>query len=155
MRRLPMAAVLAAQMAGAAQPASAAAPVEPRSQQTGAFAGFRLRVALDGNARQRPVRVALTLAPTLHSQRVDGAVRTRFGEGLELGVGNDRQPALTLAGTRVDRLGVRPSGMAPEGSRAGVSTVGWIAIGVGVSAVTAFALYGLCASGEICSIDDD
>jgi hypothetical protein len=43
----------------------------------------------------------------------------------------------------------------PDGNRLGMSTIGWVAVGVGVVAISLFALYGLCGSGEICNTDDD
>lgn len=153
MKKLTIAAVLAAQMLTAAQPALAADLTDTRAQRTGAFAGFRLRLPLDGEAGRQPIRAGLTVAPTFQTESRSGEVRTRFGEGLELGISGDRPVRLSFAGTPVSRLAQGPAG--PDGQRAGVSTIGWVAIGVGVVAVTLFALYGLCGSGEICSTDDE
>jgi hypothetical protein len=154
MKKLTIAALVAAQLLGSTQPALAADLAEARTQEAGMFAGFRLRVPLAGEQNRQPVRAGLALAPTVQSRAMNGGeVRTRFGEGLELGF-NGRQPvALSFAGTPVSRLAQGPAG--PDGHKAGVSTLGWVAIGVGVVAVSLFALYGLCGSGEICSTDDE
>lgn len=153
MRKLTIAAVLAAQLLAAAQPALAADLTDAQVQRMGAFAGFRLRVPIGGEAERQPIRAGLTFAPTIQTESRSGEVRTRFGEGLELGIAGDRPVRLSFAGTPVSRLARGPAG--PDGQRAGVSTIGWVAIGVGVVAVTLFALYGLCGSGEICSTDDE
>lgn len=154
MKKLTIAALIAAQLVASARPALAADLAEGRIQEAGMFAGFRLRAPLAGEAGRQPVRAGLALAPTLQSRAMNGGeVRTRFGEGLELGF-NGRQPAgLSFAGTPVSRLAQGSAG--PDGHKAGISTLGWAAIGVGVVAVSLFALYGLCGSGEICSTDDD
>jgi hypothetical protein len=141
MKKLTIAALIAAQTLTVATPAAAADIAEARETRPGAFAGLRLRVPLDGGAHQRQVRAGLTVAPTLHSRSADGAVRGRIGEGLELGATPGRAPALTLAGTRVDRLG------APDGRRANISTEGWIAIGAGTLIV--LSLLTLVAFDEI------
>ena len=52
----------------------------------------------------------------------------RFGEGLEFGVRRDRPLTLSLAGQPL-------SGPDAERPRAGVSTLGWIAIGTAVVVV--------------------
>ena|SRR5690349_10514319 len=159
MKRLMIAALLAGQFATMAQPALAAELVDARlqemgrGQEMGTFAGVRMRVALDGQARQQRLRAGLTLAPTLRSVSRDGELRTRFGEGLELGIVGDSPVRLSLAGTPVSQLAQGPRG--PDGQRAGMSTIGWVAIGVGVVAISLFALYGLCGSGEVCNVDDE
>lgn len=132
MKRFAIASLLAAQAATVAQPVMAADLVERETPMMGAFAGARIRMALGDRAHQR-LRAGLTLAPTMHARGSDGAVRTRFGEGLELGVAPRRPLELSLAGTRLDRFGVAPGGTGPGGRRAGVSTLGWVAIGVGAT----------------------
>jgi hypothetical protein len=86
----------------------------------------------------------------------DGAGRTRFGEGLELGIAQDRPLELSLAGTRVDRIGIAPGGTTPGGPRAGVSTLGWVAIGLGATVlVVAGAGYLWLEDALDCREDDD
>jgi hypothetical protein len=159
MKRLMIAALLAGQLSMAAQSAAAAELGDARlqdmgrSQQIGTFAGLRMRVALGDDGDRQRLRAGLALAPTVQSAAPRGEVRTRFGEGLELGIVGDSPVRLSLAGTPVSQLAQGPRG--PDGQRAGVSTIGWVAIGVGVAAITLFALYGLCGSGEICNVDDD
>ena len=125
MKKLTIVALAAALSLTVAQPAGAAEAATAYETRPGAFAGLRVRVPLDGNARQQQIRAGLAVAPTLQTRATDGATRTRIGEGLELGVALRSPVALTLAGTRIDRLA------APDSRRAGVSTQGWIAIGVG------------------------
>ncbi len=133
MKKLTMAAVVAAQLSIAAQPALAADLTENSRQQMGAFAGFRMRVPLDGYAQQRRIRAGLAVAPSMHSRAMNGESRLTMGEGLELGIAGDESVRLSLGGTPVSQL-VRGS-TGPGGERAGVSTLGWIAIGVGAALV--------------------
>jgi len=129
-KKLTFAAFAATQMLSAAQPAAAADLVERNSPQMG------------GARDERRARAGLTLAPTMRVRDADGGSRLRFGEGLELGIAQGSPLELSFAGRRVDRLGVSPRGNAPGGQHAGVSTLGWVAIGVGtVIIVTAAAGY--------------
>ena len=130
MKTMTIAALLAAQLMIAAPPAAAAELADGRTQEMGAFGGVRVRVPLDGNARQRQVRAGLMLAPTMHSRTPSGETRMRIGEGLEVGRADDEPVRLSIGGTPVSRLAEGPTG--PDGRRLGVSTVGWIAIGAGV-----------------------
>ncbi|MGZ8312548.1 MAG: hypothetical protein ACXWUX_12285 [Allosphingosinicella sp.] len=148
MKRLMIAALLGGQLATVAQPALAAELDEVRTQQMGVFGGVRVRVPLDGAARQRPIRAGLTVAPALQSRGLQGDTRTRIGEGAELGIAGNEPVRLSIAGTPVSRLA--RGGDGPDGPRAGVSDLGWVAISVGVIAVTVVALFALCADGEIC-----
>jgi hypothetical protein len=137
MKQLMIAAVVLGQVLTAAQPAAAADFVAQEQRQMGGFLGARIRVPLGGEREKRQVRAGLTLAPTMHLRDINGETRMRLGEGLELGIGPNRPLELSLAGTRIDRIG-----LAPRGRRAGVSTLGWIAIGVGTAiVVTAAAGY--------------
>jgi opacity protein-like surface antigen len=132
MKKIFIAALLAGQVAA---PAQAADLVDTRGVQdtrNGSFAGARIRVSLDAQPRER-VRAGLTLAPTRHDVRADGSARLRLGEGLEFGVSERRGPALSLAGQPVRDVVQGAAG--PQGERRNVSTVGWVAIGVGVIAV--------------------
>jgi hypothetical protein len=150
MKRFVIAALLAAQMTIAAEPALAADLGGRDTPQMGAFAGVRLRMPLGDGARQR-VQAGLTLTPILHVRDSAGAVRTRFGHGLELGVAQNRPLELSLAGTRLDRLGTQPGGTAPGGPRVGISTLGWVAIGVGATILVAG---GILYSKLSCDIGD-
>jgi len=131
MKNRVLAGLAAAQMIVAVQPASAASPEQMSSVQTGTFAGARLRISLGGKQEARKFRAGLTVAPTMRSQTVSGDTRMRFGEGLELGLTGKRPLTLSLAGRPVSRLA--PGGVKSEdGKRLGVSTGGYVAIGVGV-----------------------
>ena len=153
MKKLTMAALVAAQLAAAAQPALAAELNDGRTQQMGAFGGVRLRVALDGRVGERRIRAGLALAPTMHSRDLNGNVRMRMGEGVELGLNGDDRVRLSLGGTPVSRIVHGPAG--PDGRRVGVSTLGWVAIGAGVVLVAVGGFYwwlleeaGDCDPGE-------
>jgi len=135
MRKLMIGALLAGQLVTAAQPVLAAELIEARSQQAGAFAGLRLRVPLDGDAAQRRIRAGLAVAPTLHARSAGGETQLHVGEGVELGLVGRGPVRLSIAGTPVSRLARGGSG--PNGERLGVSTLGWVAIGVGAFLVVA------------------
>jgi hypothetical protein len=92
------------------------------------------------------------LAPTTRVDFQDGRVRTRIGEGLEFGI-NGRGPAqFSLAGTPVSRLAQGRPG--PNGERRGISTLGWIAIGVGATAVIVVAAAAICIEDSGCFPDE-
>jgi hypothetical protein len=147
MKKLLIAALVAGQVLATAAPASAQNYSPVRDVETGTFSGVRVRVPFGGTARE-PVRAGLTFAPTVRAEHLDGRVRTRIGEGLEFGF-NGRGPAqFSLAGTPVNRLVQGRAG--PGGRRAGISTIGWIAIGVGASLVILVAATAICASDSDC-----
>jgi hypothetical protein len=151
MRKLLIAALVAAQTTAVAPPAFAAELADhaaPGGQRQGAFAGARVRIPL-GSAKAK-VRAGLTVAPMRQGRASDGSLRTSFGQGLELGLGETGKPALSLAGQRMDRLALGPNGKAPEGKRAGVSTLGWVAIGVGFVALVLVALVAACSADDDC-----
>jgi hypothetical protein len=146
MKLVVAAAVCAAQLLSAA-PAGAAdltAGDAAASRQMGAFAGARLRMPLGGGKGKPQAGLALT------SRLRSGATNElRFAKGVELGFSGNQAPMrLTLAGRPVSQLAQGRTG--PEGRKLGVSTLGYIAIGVGVLAVAFFTVVQLCADGEIC-----
>jgi hypothetical protein len=150
MKALMMSALVAAQIGLAAQPAFAAELADERgavSQRQGAFAGARLRIPLDG-PRARKAQAGLTLAPMLQGRGADGSIRTRFGEGFELRLSGGAQPQLAIGGRSLTQLKEGRTG--PDGRKQGISTIGWVAIGVGVAAVVVFALFESCKNGDIC-----
>ncbi|MDQ4086483.1 MAG: hypothetical protein M3177_00480 [Pseudomonadota bacterium] len=149
MKKLLIAALLAGQVA----PAAAAGFSPSRETDAGAFAGFRLRVPLDGNAQQRRVRAGLTVAPTLRTLDLHGERRMQIGEGLELGVTGPQPVTLSLAGRPVSQLA--RGGEGPEGRKAGVSTLGWVAIGVGAVIVVGLAAGYLWLDDAIDCDDDE
>jgi hypothetical protein len=149
-----MIALAGGQIAAAAAPARAA-EIDDRQasgqRQFGAFAGARLRMPLGGNESGK-ARAGLALAPTVHSLRSDGSLRTRFGEGMELGLTDRKNPRLSLAGTPVSQLAAGRQG--PEGQKLGVSPVGWVAIGLGAVVLLVAVLALSCSPTSEC-IDDD
>ena len=152
MKKIAMIALIAAQLSSPATAAELMRDASAQERRMGAFAGARFRISLDRAPRER-VRAGLSLSPTIHDLRADGSASMRIGEGLEFGASERRAPGVLLAGQPVSALVQRGEG--PDGRRQNVSTVAWVAIGVGVVAVSVFLLYGLCGSGEICSTDDD
>ena len=127
-----IAAVLVAQVLPFAAPAEAAeltAGPQQHDTRMGAFAGARLRIALGDGQRER-VRAGLAVAPAMHRIQNDGSMRMGIGEGLEYGFTEKRAPGVSVAGLRISDMQ-----RGPEGSRRNVSTVGWIAIGVGAVVV--------------------
>ena len=128
-----------------AQPASAAELGDDRSAvaaRQGAFAGARFRVALDGTSA-RKAQAGLTLAPVLQGRQADGRMVTRFGEGMELRLsGGASKAQLAFGGRTLAQLAEGRQG--PTGRKAGVSTLGWIAIGVGVAAIIVVAAGVTC-----------
>ncbi|MGZ8350107.1 MAG: hypothetical protein ACXWUX_12280 [Allosphingosinicella sp.] len=135
MKKLTIAALLGAQLLPAAQPAFAADLMAAEATRTGAFGGLRIHVPLDRARRERrPIRAGLAIAPTVQSRNLQGETRSRIGEGLELGIAGRSPVTLSLAGTRLDRLGAVQD-EAEEEDGGGPGSVGWVAIGVAALAV--------------------
>ena len=145
--------LLAGQLLAAPQPTFAAELTEPRTREMGAFAGLRLRMPLDGDARERQLRAGLTVAPAMHSRTISGESRTRIGEGLELGLTAGQPARLSLAGTPVSELGRGPVG--PDGRRLNASTGEWIAIGAGAVVVLLGVAYLVFAEMMDCDADEE
>ena len=155
MKILTIAALVAAQLGLTAQPVFAADLGDERgtvSARQGAFAGARLRIPLDGT-KARKAQAGLTVAPIVQGRRADGSIRTRFGEGMELRLSGEAKPQLALGGRPLSQIVEGRSG--PDGRKAGISTIGWVAIGVGVAALTVFVLFESCKNGDICGSEDD
>jgi hypothetical protein len=131
MRKMPIAAVVAAaQILPAASPAQAA-ELDGRSyfvdNQRGGFAGLRLRASLGGG--ERDVRASLAVASTAHSRRGADS-RMAIGDGLELSLSPHKaKPEITLAGRRLDRMELFGR---PENDRKDLSTLATIGIVAGV-----------------------
>jgi hypothetical protein len=147
MKKLTIAALLAGQVAATAQPALAADFAATQEQRAGAFAGFRVRMPLDGPQR-RELRAGLTLAPTLQSRAIDGETRTRIGEGLEFGYRSNRPLSFSLAGQ--DLNGRRFGAAQGDDDHHGLSTGEILLIAGGVIVVTA----GVVAVAFLDAIDD-
>ena len=150
MKKLMIAALAAGQIAVAAQPAMAANFGDDGrmvAQRQGAFAGARLRIALDGTSA-RKASAGLTVAPIVQGRQADGSIRTRFGEGTELRL-TGAKPQLALGGRPISQLVQGAPG--PEGRKVGISTIGWVAIGVGVAALLVVAAGIGCMDSEDCS----
>lgn len=98
----------------------------------GTFVGARL--TLGGKRGARP-SAAFTIAPTQNRISSDG-MTMKIGEGIALNLTSGAKPTLTLAGIRADQaLGLSPSTEAKAKAKLGISTGGWVAIGLGVAAV--------------------
>lgn len=151
MKKILIAALITAQTASPAAAADLVRDSSAQERRMGAFAGARLRLSLDGVARER-VRGGLSVAPTMHDVRADGSARLRIGEGLEFGASDRRSPALSFGGRPLREIVQGPRG--PEGDRRNVSTVGWVAIGVGVVLVGVVG-YGLWLNHELSENEGD
>jgi hypothetical protein len=145
MRKLAIGALAAAQLAAA--PAGAASIDGGAQSRLGVFTGAQVRIPL-GGARSAEPRVSLGIAPTVRTERFDGAGTTRIGEGLQLSLEGGRPVEFNLAGTRLDRLA--PGEQGPEGPRSGVTTLGWVAIGVGAVAAVTIGAYVVLREGVVC-----
>lgn len=150
MRKVFLTAALCTALPGAQlapAPAFAAELVEERGaglERRGGFAGARLRVPLGSTTEKARVGLALTGV-----QRGETG-ELRFTKGLELGFA--RGEGLSLAsGGRTLRLA--PGGETGAGRKAGVSTLGWVAIGIGAAVVVSVVGYGLWLNHEL--NDDD
>lgn len=138
MKHVLIAGLLAAQVGPFAAPAHAADLIvesQQRETRMSAFAGARLRVALGDTSRDR-IRAGIAVAPALHRIQ-DGAARLRIGEGVEFGIAGRRPAGLSIAGHRPG-----DSQRLPDGRRHGVSTLGWVAIGVGAVALVGIGVLG-------------
>ena len=147
MKKLLAVALIASQVLGTTAPAFAQGYAPARETEAGTFGGVRVRIPFGGGAREE-IRAGLAFAPTARTDYQDGRVRTRIGEGLEFGVVGRQPLQFSLAGTPVNRLAQGRAG--PEGRRLGVSTIGWIAIGIGASLVILVAATAICASDHDC-----
>ena len=115
-------------------------PIEAKAAQfdgsdvrTGTFVGARFRIPLGGRSVARPC-ASLAVAPTLSRLSSNGEIHTSIGEGAALNLG--AKPTLTLMGIRADEaLGIGPSGQPDAKTKLGVSSGGWVAIGVGTVAL--------------------
>jgi hypothetical protein len=152
MRKLLIVGLVAGEILASAQPALAAELHPDRTgmpNKVSAFAGARLRVPLGGGKERAGAGLALT--STLRSGTTG---ELRFARGAEFGLsGGESSIRLTLGGMPVSRLAQGRSG--PDGRKLAVSTLGWVAIGVGALAVTYLALFELCKDGQICGDDGD
>lgn len=108
---------------------------QPSSARPGAFLGARMSLPLGHQTTAKP-RAELALAPTTSRISGGGLMRTRIGEGVAFRVSPHSKPTVTLAGLRADRaLGLARSARVQPGQKNGLSTVGWVAVGVGTALV--------------------
>lgn len=107
--------------------------------RSGAFAGARFQIALGGRSTSKP-RAHFTIAPAVTRISRNNGVQTTIGEGAALNWG--ARPSLTLMGVRADQaLGISPS-VGTDGTRKlGLSSGGWVAVGVGAIALAGGILF--------------
>lgn len=142
MKIMIIASLLAGSIGSAASAASLDVGHGSAERQMAAFAGARVRLPIGGGEQPQ---AGLAVTSTLRS---GAGGELRFAKGMELGFSGDRSVRLMVGGTPATRLAQGSQG--PEGRKLGVSTLGWVGIGVGVLAVAFFATVQLCADGEIC-----
>lgn len=105
----------------------------------GTFIGARLTIG--GRTGGRP-SAALTIAPTQNRISQNGIGDMTIGEGLALNLTPGARPTLTLAGVRADTaLGLQRDRDVDSGKKLGMSTAGWVAVGVGSAALIFGGLY--------------
>ncbi|HEX6374580.1 MAG TPA: hypothetical protein VFZ91_02560 [Allosphingosinicella sp.] len=147
MKFLGLGAFVVAQIAFAAQPAMAAdLPREASSgpNHVATFVGARIRVPL-GATKEKP-RAGLAFTAT---QRSGDTGTLRFSKGMELGFAGDDKVRLSVGGKPVSQL--TQGGATPDGRKLGVSTLGWIGIGVGVVVIgTAVWFYAAITDDDRC-----
>jgi len=130
--------ILSAIVTGAliAAPLTSAGSQSMAIARPGAFVGARFQLPMGGEKSRGP-RATLAIAPTQSRISSDGMIRTRIGEGLALNFGTKSGPTITLAGVRADRAFESQSARQLDATKKlGVSTGGWVAIGVGVAVLT-------------------
>ena len=154
MRKLLIAALVTGQVLGAAAPAFAQSYAPVRETEAGAFGGIRVRISFGDGARES-VRAGLAFAPAARTAYQDGRVRTRLGEGMELGYRSGRPVSFSLAGRDLGSFRLNAAQGEEPRHRRGVSPLVWVGIGVGVLAIAAVALFESCRSGDICGSDRD
>jgi len=138
MRKTLIPVIVAGLIAAPAQARDPAVDVGP-----GAFFGARMKISLGGKTPAK-AHASLAIAPTRGSVSSDGMVRTRIGEGFALEFAPGAKPTLTLAGVRADyALGLQPGKRIDPDQIQGVSTTGWVAIGVGTVLVAGLVGYGI------------
>ncbi len=100
--------------------------------QRAAFAGPR--ISMPSGGKDKNVRGGLALSST---QRNAAGGALNFSKGLELGFAGDNKVRLSVGGQSFSSLSNLASGskQAPQGQRAGISTIGWIGIAAGVALV--------------------
>jgi hypothetical protein len=142
MKKLILAAAVFGQLVAATQPVLAADPLADHGatvQRRGGFAGARLHIAFGGRDAGQP-RAGLAITPVLQNETAQGLQRPRFGEGAELSLTGPRGRELMLAGRPVANFsGYGP--IAGEDRKLGVSTTGWVLIGVGAVAIVGAVLF--------------
>ena len=130
--------ILSAIVTGAliAAPLTSAGSQSMAIARPGAFVGARFQLPMGGEKSRAP-RATLAIAPTQSRISSDGMIRTRIGEGLALNFGTKSGPTITLAGVRADKAFASQSARQLDATKKlGVSTGGWVAIGVGVAVLT-------------------
>ena len=120
-------------------------PAGPARHAAGAFAGAQLRLSLGAESR---ASAGLALAPMTRSVRGDGQVRLAVGEGLGFVSVGGGAPTFNLAGKplrQVARAAQDEDGD-KEDDDDGISTLGWVGIGVGALVVGAAAGFAVLVS---------
>jgi len=113
---------------------------DPAAEQLriGAFAGVHLQIPMGKRSERRSAHFGLTLAPTATRISPEGFARSRIGEGVALDFAERSGAQLKIGGLPAKAaLGLNPVNTTRVENRNGISTAGWIGIGVGVGAVLA------------------
>ena len=124
------------------QPLAAAGAERAMVTETGTFAGARFRLPLGGSKTKPKPQLGLTFAPMLRLQGAHGRSQMRIGEGVAFGLtGSERTAKLSFGGRPLSAFATNAETIDAK-NKLGVSTLGWVAIGVGAAAI----LYVVAAS---------
>ena len=145
MKKVTIAALVAAQLAAAAPAQGAELDGPFMDARRGAFAGVTLRARTSG--ADGGYRAALTLAPTTHS-RIGANSRFAMGDGLDFGISGGERPTLRLAGQRLDRMSLFGERVGQD--RQNMSTVAKVAIVAGVVVIVGFVAFAHVVSEASC-----
>lgn len=118
-----------------ADPIRAELPQGQDGFRLGVFVGARVQLSLGGHRRLAP-RGGLAIAPTRSRFSTNEMVGPRIGEGVALNFMSSSRPAITVAGIRAaDVFDLPGRSQVDEDTKVGISTGGWLAIGLGLTAV--------------------
>ncbi len=141
LRYIAAAALVLAPGAAYASPPALSGFNSAQDVRMGAFFGLRLRLPLGGPDRERQVRAVLTMAPTVHRVDSEGALRSRTGEGIEIGFRSDGKRTFSLAGQDLDRRPLGPTLNADEDDDGGIPTWAIVAGSVTAAAGIGFLIF--------------
>ena len=108
---------------------------QSETSRNGTFVGARLSLSFSGRKAPQP-KASLAIAPTRMQLTSRGPKPTQVSEGIALSFGPHEKSRLTIAGApAASILGMQSQSGKDSDKKLGISTGGWIGIGLGVVAV--------------------